>query len=174
MPVSSRDEFFREIVERLGTTEIWTAVGYITPDGSMIDLSNVDLYPDPAVRYYTHNDFEKFFGYSQKSMLENGAIRMGYGDTNDIPYAHIVLKKYETTDQQWEKLGELLNTEPFKLDLEIDTDMEDTMNSFYKRYSADRHSIRDMKTDVQTFLNGDKTNLGRFCEKLGVKEFRDE
>lgn len=165
-----RNEYFEDIVTTLGTTDIWTAAGFIIPDGRLINLSNIEVYPDPTVRYYTHNDLEKFFGYAQDEILINGAIRLGYGDTSDIPYAHIVLQKYQPTAKQWEKIEELLNTEPKILDLELDLDIASPMTSFYKRYNAEEHTIRDIRADTQAYINGDKTNWGRFSEKLGIKD----
>ena len=98
MAKKSREEFFNDLISKLGITDIWTAAGYIAPDGSLVNLSNVEVYPDPTVRYYTHADLEKFFGISQDEIMDNGGIRIGYGDTSDIPYAQIVLKQYQTTD----------------------------------------------------------------------------
>lgn len=170
----TREEFFAEIVAQLGTTEIWTAAGFILPDGTLLDHSNVDIYPDPAVCVYNHKDLKSKFGIDSDEIMLKGGIRIGYGDTTDIPYAQIVLEQYNPTKAQWKKLKELLENEPGILDLEADMKLDQPMTGFYKRYYANEYTLTDMRDDVQAYANGDKTNIGSFSEKLGIPDLLDE
>lgn len=169
----TREEFFSGLVEHVGLTEYFTAAGFILPDGTLLSLANTDIYPDPTVCAYTHDDLEKFFGYKVEDILLNGAVRIGYGDATDIPYAEIVLKEYTPTLAQWNKINELLNTEPKIVDLEMNMNLNNLDTSFYKRYEAEYDTIEDMKADAQAYINGDKTNLGSFSEKLGTRDVNE-
>lgn len=167
MTVKERQEYFSNLVEKLGITNIWTAAGYILPDGSLLDMSNTDIYPDPAVRVYTHPDLKKFFGFDSEEIMTLGGIRIGYGDITEEPYTQIVLSEYLPTEFQYTKLEELLNTAPFTIDLELNLDLHNLETSFYKKYRAEENDINDIKNDLQAYINGDTTNYGHFNEKFG-------
>lgn len=167
MTEQERRQYFDDLIETLGTTDIWTAAGYILPGGELLDMSNEDVYPDPSVRVYTHPDLKKFFGFDSEEIMLLGGIRMGFGDENDLPYMQIVLTNYTPTEFQYVKIEELLNSEPYSIDLELNIDLEDLTTSFYKRYTAGNHTIEDIKADLQAYLNGDTTNYGHFNEKFG-------
>lgn len=174
MAKKPREEYFAELVSKVGTTEYFTAAGFILPDGTLLSLANVDIYPDPTVCAYTHDDLETFFGYKVENILSQGGIRIGYGDATDFPYAEIVLNEYTPTQEQWNKLEELFNSDPKILDLEMDILPGIPGTSFYRRYDARYNTIDDIKADTQDYINGDKTNLGSFSEKLGTQDSPNE
>ena len=43
--------------------------------------------------------------------------------------------------------------------------------SFYKRYSADQHTLADIKRDIKEYMQGSKENLGKFSERMGIRDF---
>lgn len=164
-----RKSFFDEIVSILGTTEIFTAAGYILPDGSLLNLANEDICPDTTVRAYTHSDLKTFFGIDNNEILINGGIRIGFCEINNIPYAQIFLMEFQPTTEQWDKLDELLNLSSGTIDLEMDITPDVWGTGFYKRYTI-KDTIKNMKKDMIDYINGDKTNIGHFNEGLGEKD----
>lgn len=172
MTEQERKKYFDDLVAALGTTEIWTAAGYILPDGSLLNLSNVEIYPDPNVCAYTHFDLKKFFGFDNNEIMLNGGVRIGFGDDTDIPYAQIILKDYSPSNSQWSKIEEMLHLEPQILDLEMNVTLQDTGTSFYKRYTSE-DTIDDIKRDMAAYLEGDTTNYGSFSERTGIPDTID-
>lgn len=170
MTDKEKQQFFNSLVEKMGTTPHWTATGFILPDGTMLNFSNTDIYPDPAVAVYTHEDLEKFFGYKQEDVLKYGGIRVGYCDANDKPFIQILFKDCEPTDFQWTKIDELLHTDTGELDVEANTILNNDSTAFYKKYVASTNTIDDIKDDLDAYLDGDTTNLGTYSEKLGIKD----
>ena len=172
MTEQERKKYFNDLIAAAGTTEIWTAAGYILPGGELLNLANVEVFPDPAVRVYTHRDMMKFFGFDNNEIMLNGGIRVGFGDDTDIPYAQIVLEHYSPSSSQWSRIEEMLLLEPQILDLEMNITLQDTGTSFYKRYTSE-DTINDMKRDMAAYLDGDTTNYGSFSERTGVPDATD-
>ncbi len=168
MTPEERTEFLKDILDTLGTTDVWTAAGYIFPDGSLIDFSNTDVYADRAVRVYTHTDVKNLFGYSREDVLQNGGIRIGYSDTTDHPYAEILISEWGISSAQWERLNELLETPPYTLDLEVLKAFNNYV-PFYKRYTIENTST-DMQHDIMRYIDGDLSNAMTFNEKLGIPD----
>lgn len=173
MTEQERKKYFDDLIAAAGTTEIWTAAGYILPGGELLNLANVEVFPDPAVRVYTHRDMMKFFGFDNNEIMLNGGIRIGFGDDTDIPYAQIVLEHYSPSSSQWSRIEEMLLLEPQILDLEMNTTLQDTGISFYKRYTSE-DTINDMKRDMAAYLDGDTTNYGSFSERTGIPDTTDQ
>ena len=168
MTPEERTAFFEDIINTLGTTDIWTAVGYILPDGSLVDFSNTEIYSDEATSVYTHHDVKALFGYSREDVLQNGGIRIGYSDTTDHPYAELLISSYDITSAQWARLDELLNTSPNTLDLQVLKDFTKSI-PFYKRYTMENTHI-DMQSDISRYIDGDLSNAMTFNEKLGIPD----
>lgn len=173
MTEQEKKEYFDGLKEAVGTTEIWTAAGFILPDGSLLDLADENVYPDITCCAYTHGDLEKFFGYKQEDIMKYGGVRIGYSDTTDNPYIQVDLSENIPTDTQWSKLNDLLNVSPYLIDVQMNYTSEDA-TSFYKRYTKENNTITDLKRDMNNYLNGDTSNLGFFSEKLGEQIFIDQ
>ena len=169
MTEQERKKYFDDLIAAAGTTEIWTAAGYILPGGELLNLANEQIFPDPAVRVYTHRDMMKFFGFDNNEIMLNGGIRIGFGDDTDIPYAQIVLEDYSPSTSQWNRIEEMLLLEPQILDLEMNITLQDTGTSFYKRYTSE-DTIYDIKRDMAAYLDGDTTNYGSFSERTGIPD----
>lgn len=174
MTEQERKQYFDSLVAATGTTNIWTAAGYIAPDGSLINLSNAEVFPDPAVRVYTHRDMKKFFGFDNDEIMINGGIRVGFGDDTDIPYIQIVLENYAPSTSQWSKIDELLSESPQILDVEMNLTLRDLERSFYKRYTAEENTVTDIKRDMNAYIEGDTSNYGSFSERTGIPDTNDE
>lgn len=171
MTDKERKDYFDGLVAKMGTTTSWTATGFILPDGTMLNFSNTEIYPDPTVAVYTHEDMEQFFSYKYEDVLLYGGIRVGYCDANDKPFVQLWLKDCDPTDFQWAKLNELLNSETGELDVEASNMvLNEASTSFYKKYIASENSVNDIRNDLDAYLEGDTTNIGTYSEKLGIKD----
>ena len=169
-----QEDFFAELIEKRGITTNWNSAGFILPDGRLLDLSNPEICADINVRAYTHKDMLKFFNYSLVDIINNGGIRLGICDVNNIPYIQISPWKYQPTSEQWSTINELFDIEPHIIDFEITQVVREDMkgdpeNDFYKRYTIE-DGIESMKSDMIAYINGDKSNIGVYNEKIGAAD----
>lgn len=152
--------FFDELMNYLGTTEEWTEAGFILPDGTLLDLSGKEQGGDEDKRNLQHKDVREF-GYSLVDLLDNGAIRLGYGG-QPIPFVQVSLKNGMPTSAQWDRIDEILSMAPYKLDFEATmegSDKDNPKTNFYKQYDLESE-IKDIKRDLQAYVKGDKSNIG--------------
>lgn len=151
---------FDELIDYLGTTEEWSEAGFVLPNGTLIDLSGKELGGEEEKRNLQHKDVKEF-GYNLVDLLDKGVIRVGYGD-QPTPFVQISLKNGFPTSAQWERIDELLSTSPYKLDFEATlngSDKDNPKTNFYKQYTLE-DEVKDIKKDLQAYINGDKTNIG--------------
>ena len=152
--------FFDELMNYLGTTEEWKEAGFILPDGTLLDLSGKEQGGDEDKRNLQHKDVREF-GYTLVDLLDNGAIRVGYGD-QPTPFVQVSLKNGMPTSAQWDRIDELISMAPYKLDFEATmegSDKDNPKTNFYKQYNIESE-IKDIKRDLQAYINGDKSNIG--------------
>lgn len=163
-----KEKFFNRLKDLLGVTDYWTAAGYLLPDGILLSFADENLNPDITQRVYAHSDLDLIFHCSQDDLLRYGGILVGYCEATDRPYVKIDLSENIPTTKQWSMLNELLNTEPYTIDLEMNK-TSDNRTAFYKRYTIEDSSTT-MKRDMNNYINGDTTYLGTFCERLGIPD----
>ena len=51
--------------------------------------------------------------------------------------------------------------------MELNLDLNNLSTSFYRRYTAEEHTITDIRADLQAYMNGDTTYYAHFNEKIG-------
>lgn len=152
--------FFDELKNYLGTTTNWREVGFILPNGDLIDLSGKDAGGDTEKRNLQHKDISNF-GYSLAEILDNGAMRVGYDGTTNT-FVQFSIKNGFPTSTQWKLVDDLLSLPPYRVDIEVTPEGKDKDNpktNFYKQYSLD-DSIKNIKFDVVSFSKGDTSNIG--------------
>jgi hypothetical protein len=151
---------FDNIISYLGTTEKWEEAGFILPDGILVDMSAKDSGGDKGKRNLNHSDV-KSFGDTLNSMLDDGAIRVGYG-SSATPFVQISLRNGFPTGAQWARIDELLTLKPYRIDLEatmFGSDANNPKTNFYKQYTI-QDSVKDMQNDLRAYFNGEKNNIG--------------
>jgi len=166
-----QEAFFADLIEKRGITTNWNSAGFILPDGRLLDLADPQICVDVNIKAYTHKDMLKFFNYALFDIINNGGIRLGICKVNNIPYVQISLQKYQPTSEQWDTINELFNIEPHIIDFEITRVIREDMlgdpeNDFYKRYTI-KDGIKSIKEDMLAYINGDKSNIGIYNEKIG-------
>ena len=151
---------FDKLLSYLGTTEKWNEAGFILPDGSLVDMSGKSSGGSANNRNLEHKDVDSF-GYNLSELLDNGAIRVGC-DFVKPSFVQISIKNGTPTRAQWEKIDELLSTSPYKVDFEVTPEGSDKNNprtNFYRQYTIE-NEIKDIKQDLNAYINGDKTFIG--------------
>lgn len=152
--------YFDELKNYLGTTNNWLEVGFILPNGDLVDMSGKDSGGDSDKRNLQHKDISSF-GYYLPELLDNGAIRIGYDGVKNT-FAQFSIKNGFPTSQQWKRIDDLLSMPPYRIDIEVTPTGEDKDNpktNFYKQYSID-DSIKNIKFDIVSFSKGDNSNIG--------------